>query len=31
MDWEELFDRATEYETTVTDIRETLADHRSDD
>jgi len=30
MEWEDLFDRAAEHETTMTAIRETLADHRSD-
>lgn len=29
--WEALFDRATAYETTVEDIRESLAAHRSED
>jgi hypothetical protein len=31
MDWEELFDSAAEYETTVTAIQDALADHRGDD
>jgi len=28
MDWQPLFDRASAFETTVTEIRETLDDHR---
>ena len=29
MSWGELFDRASEYEVTVADVRETLAEHRA--
>jgi hypothetical protein len=29
--WDELFDRATDYETTVEAVREALASHREDD
>jgi hypothetical protein len=29
MSWGELFDRASEYEVTVEDVRETLAEHRA--
>jgi hypothetical protein len=31
MNWGDLFDRANEYETTVDEIRDRLATHRSDD
>lgn len=30
MNWPDLFDRAEEYEVTVTEVCETLADHRDD-
>jgi len=29
--WDDLFERASEYETSVAEIRETLASHREDD
>ncbi len=31
MTWADCFDRATAYDVTVADIRETLADRREDD
>lgn len=31
MTWADLFERAAEYDVTVSDVRETLADHRDDE
>ncbi len=31
MTWATLFERATEYQTTVETVRETLAEHRAED